>query len=194
MKALPQFWLAALGVLATLIAAGFGLAWLLLPQPLSYFHSQYLSVALPNDWWCAQRGDAFLCRHVGDRDTEEGAHRARQALIVFATQPTGPNHTYSALAEHFGSPKPVDFVDGLATSIVEIGPEERQINGRRWLTSTHMHSELPHYRTRYAVTVTPDVSILVSFTAHKLFDANYLSDFETALENLVLNKAPVPQG
>lgn len=192
MNLLSEFWRVSVAAMCLLLGGGYALAIWLLPAPPSYFHSQYLSVALPEGWQCSERKRAFLCRFANAQGTEEDTPKSRQALIVFSTADTTPAYTFEALARHYSTPKPINTVEGLSASIVEQEAKPRTIDGRDWESAVHLHSELPHYRTRYLWTIRGDISVLISFTAHKLYHAEYTQDFEIALRSLEFHKPLEP--
>lgn len=190
MMSLKHFWLTGLILAVVMLVVGRIAANLILPAPLTYYHSQHVSVTLPPGWWCGQRRSAFLCRSTAGRNAEDGTHRARQALIVFSIEYMAPHYTFSNISNYLETPRPIDSVEGLAASIVERKTYERVIGGHRWLSATHLHSELPHYRTQYMTTVTPEFTVMVSFTAHKLYADVYQEDFDTAMDRLELHLSP----
>ena len=48
----------------------------------------------------------------------------------------------------------------------------------------HLGSEIPHYYTRYLATIKGNISVLVTFSAHKLFYTKYSNEFFRAIKSL----------
>ena len=48
----------------------------------------------------------------------------------------------------------------------------------------HLGSEIPHYYTRYTVTIKGNIAVIVTFSAHKLFYTKYSSQFFRAIKSL----------
>lgn len=180
----PTFWGWALSVFCGLTLSGFFLARLLLPVPLNYVYTSYLSLALPKDWRCARESTAYVC---GVRP-DTGNTSPHQAVVIFAAKKSGDRDSFTAYREHLETPRRVGGNSSkIEYSVVE-DVTERRIAGRRWIVGRHLHSEISNYRTWYFATVADDIAVLVTFSAHQDFAEFYVEDVETALEHLKLNK------
>lgn len=165
-----------------LVAVGYGLSSVLLPKPLQYFHTPYMEFAIPRDWACGREDTAFICRSSSPDD------ESKTAIIILTAKVTGDQDSYEEYTEHLKSPRNFETADGrILTSTVE-SIDSRTISDRKWVVGTQLGSEIPNYRTRYFAAVADDLSVLITFSAHELYDQNYLDDVENLLESLRLFK------
>ncbi|WP_417720834.1 hypothetical protein [Salipiger sp.] len=188
MTAPARFALAFCATVLVLSAAGFGLARLLLPPPLTYYHSSYLSLSIPEGWWCAQEGTEFVCNRQPDDPAAPVA--PRKAVIIFTAKIAGPQDTFDAYRAHLLTPRTLSGEVPATSTVEEV--TEREIAGRRWIVGRHFGSELPNYRTWYFATVSGSLAVLVTFAAHRDVADDYAGDIDTVLRNLALTRPVAP--
>ena len=184
----PRFWASATLVGLALAAMGVGLARALLPAPLAYYHTPYMSLVIPKGWLCGLDGTEFVCQ--AEIPTEEGPERdlARSAIIVLAAKETGPMDSLAQYRAHLRTPREYNDRDSSeALSVVE-GVSDREIGGRLWVIGSQFASEIPNFRTHYYATVADEIAVLVTFSVHEDYVAAFLDDVEDIVENLSLHK------
>lgn len=179
----PAFWLWGACVALCLGLAGLALAKLLLPAPLNYFHTTYMSLVIPQNWDCTRDPDTFTCRRLSTGDTVE----PRNAIVIFTAKQTGEQDTFDIYRAHLETPRETLYDDSPVTQSIVEDVRDQVISERRWVVGRHLHSEVFNYRTWYFATVAENISVLITFSAHVDFTDDYLEDVDTMIQNLELS-------
>lgn len=175
-----RFWVAFAAAVFFLAVSGWSFAQLLLPEPLKYYNTSYLTFAIPQDWHCARENTFFSCNR-----TEGGLN---DATMILTAKLTGQQDSLAAYQAHLETPRPFTNQDGVAGFSVVEDVSRRYIDGFEWVVGQHLGSEITSYRTWYFATVTPQIAMLVTFSAHQSAATRYLGDVEVLLNSLELGR------
>lgn len=158
------------------------------------FRNSYLSFELPDKWGCYLENTAWVCRYAisknclgpnSSRPTcEEQRKKAREAIIILAAKEVGPKDSFNAYYDHLKEPRPIILRDGKRSNSKIIHAKTISIEKHKWIDGMHLGSEIPHYYTRYLATIKGNISVLVTFSAHKLFYTKYSNEFFRAIKSL----------
>ena len=177
---LPRFWAAL--VLATLFlgASGWLFSMLFLPKPLKFYNTSFITFAIPENWHCKQENLFFSCNEI-----DEGLH---DATLLLTAKATGDHDSLNAYETHLNAERNMVDADGEEYASVVEAVERRSINEYEWVVGRHLGSEVRSYRTWYFATVTSQMSVLVTFSAHHERSQKYLDDVEILLNSLKLGQ------
>lgn len=178
----PLFWLAALLTLGALSAVGVLLARWLVPAPPTYHRNSYFEFALPAGWSCERAGTETVCRPPGAPPHD--------AIIILTAKHRGASDSLQAYLEHLSRPIPRTDGDRQVPSRVEAA-RTRTIGRFEWADGLHYESELPAYFTRYLGTVTAQLGVLITFSAHRSVADERLKELERCVQSLRIHQQPV---
>lgn len=152
--------LSALAVFAGLAGVGVVAAPFLIPDPPNIYRTSIFDLTLPEGWSCEAVGTETVCR--------SNAPPPYDAVIIATMKfRDAKRDTLAAYREHLQSPQTWSTRDGrtVTSRIIDIG--ETTIDGRTWVDATHFESEVQYYHTRYLATVTVQVGVLFTVSAHQ---------------------------
>lgn len=161
-------------------ASGWVFSKLFLPKPLKYYNTSFITFAIPENWHCEQENLFFTCN--------ETAESLRDATLILTAKVTGDHDSISAYEAHLLTERNMIDADGEAYSSIVEAVERRTINDFEWVVGNHLGSEVRSYRTWYFATVTPQISVLVTFSAHHERSQEYLDDVEILLNSLRIGR------
>lgn len=142
------------------------------------FRNSYISFDIPERWNCNIEQTEWVCR-------SDDSKESRESIIILTAKEVGPTDTYALYEGHLISPIVLKRPQGQASFSKPFKkPEYVQINGHKWLDGFHLESEIPNYFTRYLITIKDNISVLVTFSAHKDDYAKYSSDFAKTIQSL----------
>lgn len=179
----PLYWLASLFSLLVLASVGLLIAWLLVAPPPSYHRTGYFEFALPHGWQCQREGTETVCR-----PPDEPPH---DAIIIFAAKYRNAQDSLPAYREHLAKPQQNVRSDGKAYYSKILRNEEREIGNYRWIDAIHSESEIPNYHTRYLATITAQIGVLITFSAHQSVAEARFDAFDACIESLRIYQEPV---
>ncbi len=158
------------------------------------FRNSYVSFELPNRWDCYLENTAWICRYAiskvclgagaNKKECAEQRKKTKEAIIILAAKEVGPKDSFKEYYNHLKAPRPIITKGGKRTSSKIIHVKPISIEKHRWIDGMHLGSEIPHYYTRYLATLKGNISVLVTFSAHKLFYSKYSSEFFRAIKSL----------
>lgn len=158
------------------------------------FRNSYVSFELPNKWDCYLENTAWVCRYaispkcLGKKSTsqacKEQRKKTREAIIILAAKEKGPKDSTKEYYNHLKTPRPIVTKKGQRSKSKIIHVKPIKIQKQQWVDGMHLGSEIPHYYTRYLATMKGNISVLVTFSAHKLYYTKYSGEFFKAIKSL----------
>jgi len=158
------------------------------------FRNSYLSFELPDKWDCYLENTAWVCRYAISKSClgpnsnsllcEEQRKKAREAIIILAAKEVGPKDSFNTYYDHLKEPRPIILKDGKRSNSKIIHVKTISVEKHKWIDGMHLGSEIPHYYTRYLATMKGNISVLVTFSAHKLFYTKYSNEFFRSIKSL----------
>jgi hypothetical protein len=168
-----------LGVLCSVMLLAVAVAvvrlWLV-QAPGDRYRSGVFEFSLPKGWMCEQAGTETVCRPPGEQPHD--------AICILTMKFRGPEDTLASYRAHLVTPKTVADKGGTEHSSTVVSVTTREIGGFRWVEGVHDGSELANYRTWYLAAVTPEIGILVTFSAHRERIEKHRPAFERMIETL----------
>jgi hypothetical protein len=150
------------------------------------FTNTYIEFEMPDYWACQPEGGQHVCQHINPEQKKE-------AIIVMASKYKGPEDSLKDYMNKLEEKRTVKDLKGKDFSSVKQYTKNKSILGSIWVDSQHESREVPNFVTRYLATVTPDVGIVITFSAHKEKFKNYTPDFYKMAESLRVRKnIPAP--
>lgn len=141
------------------------------------FHNAFVSFELPDKWGCALERTEWVCH-------PKIAAQAQKAIIILTAKEVGPSDNLEAYKAHLQAPRTIANRTGQPLQSIVKYVDNRTYNDQAWVDGLHESSEVPSYFTRYVATVKDKIAILVTFSAHKDFYAEFSSDFNRAVQSL----------
>ena len=149
--------------------------------PAKRFATSYVSFELLNNWHCHPEGTEWVCANKLSRK------KASEALIILTAKQKGPSDSLVQYTKYLKVPRTIKNAGGKGQSVSKVVHVKlRDINRHRWVDGIHQGSEVPIYFTRYLVTTKGNLSVLVSYSAHKNHYTKYSSDFAASIDSLRL--------
>lgn len=158
------------------------------------FRNSYVSFELPDKWDCYLENTAWVCRYaISKKCLGEGSSapecveqrkKTKEAIIILAAKEVGPKDSFEIYYDYLKKTRPI-VVSGSKKSesqIIHVKPIS--IEKHKWIDGMHLGSEIPHYYTRYLATIKGNISVLVTFSAHKLYYTKYSNEFFRAIKSL----------
>ena len=140
------------------------------------FENSYVRFELPDQWTCQVEETEWICQ--GQKLSR------REAIIVLTAKEVGVSDSLDQYLAYLKAPKQIVGLDGKPLeSIVKI-IRKRTLANHDWVDGQHLHSEVPHFYTRYLATAKKNIAILVTFSAHKEVFTKYAPDFLRAINSL----------
>lgn len=142
------------------------------------FRNAYVSFELPPNWDCKLIGTDWTC--VSKFQT-----KSKEAMIALTAKQAGPADTLPAYMAYLKQPHPIKSKTGkemVQSKVLHV--RQRQVSGHAWVDALHLGSEMTDYYTRYLTTIKGRISVLITFSAHKLHYTKYSSDFLNAIQSL----------
>lgn len=169
--------LTAILVFAGLAGAGFAAAPFLVPAPPNVYRTAFFDITLPKGWSCALDGTETVCQ-----SSDPPPHNA--IIIAAMKYRNAQRDTLAAYRQHLETPQSQTLEDGtvMTSRIDHLGAIT--LEGRSWVDATHFESEIANYETRYLATVTVQLGILITFSAHRSSFEAYQPVFEKAVRSL----------
>jgi len=168
------------------------------------FRNSYLRFQLPSQWGCKLNDTVWTCRYAVSPKCkgakaktppcQKALKKRREAIIHLTAKETGPKDSIKRYLKYLKSPKTIITKDKRRISSKIIHLKSPLISGQTWVDGMHLGSELPNYYTRYLATVKGNVSVLVTFSAHKKYFSAYSTQFFETIKTLkVYSKAVKPK-
>lgn len=148
------------------------------PSQARNFKNAYISFDMQDSWKCSLEQTEWVCR-------SEDPQQAKEAVIILTAKEKGPTDTTQIYESHMNNPiNTISKTGAPITSIVKYKAQTKIINDQSWLDGLHQDSEVQNYFTRYLATIKDQISILVTFSAHKKYYANHSSNFDQTIRSL----------
>ena len=96
----------------------------------------------------------------------------------------GAKDSYQSYTRHLKSPRPIVTRKNVRSKSKVVHVKPVSIAKQKWIDGMHLGSEVPHYYTRYLASIKGNISVLVTFSAHKLYYTRYTKDFFKAIKSL----------
>lgn len=142
------------------------------------FANQFIEFQLPDKWECQLDGTEWVCQSTDEQ-------KKRDAIIVLAAKikKAGMDElpVYKA---HLEKPQTYNSLSGESVTSEPRYVKELDIQGKPWIDSLHLQSEIPDFYTRYLATVESDLGILVTFSVRKDKYEEYAPDIEAMVKTL----------
>lgn len=159
---LLAFIISYVGTLGALGGIGYGVTHLAAPTARDPFRTSFFEFDLAPGWVCQVSGTEYICTPPGKEPHD--------AIAVIALKERGRDDTlevYEKILRAAKSPgaetsSPVRFVHRRT-----LGPQE-------WVEGLREGSELAHFNTYYLATVTAHIGILVTMSAHRDREAEFV--------------------
>ncbi len=164
------------------------------PAQAKIFRNSYVSFELPDKWDCYLENTAWVCRYAiskkclgegsNSKECQEQRKKTKEAIIILAAKEVGPKDSFQIYYDYLKKSRPI-VVGGSKKSesqILHVKPIS--IEKHKWIDGMHLGSEIPHYYTRYLATIKGNISVLVTFSAHKLYYTKYSNDFFKSIKSL----------
>lgn len=158
------------------------------------FRNSYVSFELPSKWDCYLENTAWVCRYaiskscIGPKASTKTCQaqrkKTKEAIIILSAKEVGPQDSFKVYYDHLKKPRPIVTRKGRRTKSKIIHVKPVTIDNQKWVDGMHLGSEIPHYYTRYTVTIKGNIAVIVTFSAHKLFYTKYSSQFFRAIKSL----------
>ncbi|NEH61728.1 hypothetical protein [Rhizobium ruizarguesonis] len=129
------------------------------------FHTSYLSLRIPATWGCELDGGAYACQ-------ETGVSGPVPIVAIFTAKYVDPARDNPAVyLSELSKRKELGGGSGKIAISRLLASETLCIDEHQWYWSKQIGSEIEDYYTEYFVTYYQDVSILVSVSYEKSFEA-----------------------
>jgi hypothetical protein len=134
--------------------------------------TELFSVNVPDGWTCNPGESVFICM-------EDQAAGKRSAVIVINFSRARPQDTIEDFTRSLSVPRLRTTAANVQLRSRVISIENRQVNNKLWVHSTHFEGELPDYYTYYLGSRSDSHVFLITMSSHeseweknrKLFDA-----------------------
>lgn len=170
-----------LGVFLGLTALGIGLAWLMVPEPPEYLRNSYLEMPKPQGWSCSIEVTEWVCRHGGEL--------SRKGIIIMTAKVRNESDTRALYTQHLLQPRIVATSDGDQLESEVIYVRDVLLGNYLWVDGLHYQSEIPNYFTRYMATITSEIGVLVTFSAHKTVYEELKQEFEESISSMAVHQS-----
>lgn len=174
-----SFWLSLTLCFVALAITGSIAAWIILPEPLNYYRTNYLEFSLPENWRCNQESSDFVCSLSKD---------SRDSIIIFTAKLRNQQDTLDEYEKHLLKPRTYLTPDNMEVTSNVVKVERIVSKGRVWVDSIHFESEIPNYYTQYLATVTAQLGVAVTFSYHVDASENIKRQFKKSIENLEIHQ------
>lgn len=144
------------------------------------FQNAYVSFQLPDNWGCELDGTEWVCVDKFSKKYKE----KKEAVIILTAKEKGPSDSLQVYESHLKTPRKLKNSQGKKYSSQIKIVKQRKISNQLWVDGLHLGSEVQNYYTRYLATVKGQISMLVTFTAHKEHYSKYSGDFIRAIQSL----------
>ena len=141
------------------------------------FANQFTEFELPPQWKCNLEGAEWVCQSTNEA-------KKREAIIVLAAKLKGEQDSLDQYLNYLRLTKNFTSVQGKPVKSDPKYAKTIQVNGKNWVDSLHLESEIPGFYTRYLATVEADIGVLVTYSIAKEKYQAYLEDFETMVKTL----------
>jgi len=143
------------------------------------FRNAYITFELPSYWNCNLDQTEWICKSA---DSILG----KRGVIALTAKEAGPTDSLAFYEQYLNKSLTSTAViqgDSVPSKII-YKSKSTKIQDQTWLDALHIGSEFPGYYTRYLVTLHGQLSILITFTAHKENYAKFNQDFFQAISSL----------
>lgn len=148
------------------------------------FSNNFIEFQLPEKWDCQLDGTEWVCQSVDEA-------KKRDAIIVLAAKIKKEGMDELPIYKsHLEKPQEFQTADGNKVISESRYVKELPINGKPWIDSLHLHSEIPDFYTRYLATVEADLGILITFSVRKDKYNDYAPDIEALVQSLRAFRKP----
>jgi hypothetical protein len=148
-----------------------------LPAHAAKFANQFTEFELPPQWKCNLEGAEWVCQSTNEA-------KKREAIIVLAAKLKGEQDSLDQYLAYLKQSKNFTSVQGKPVKSDPKYAKNLIVNGKTWVDSLHLESEIPGFYTRYLATVEADIGVLVTYSIAKEKYQQYLEDFETMAKTL----------
>jgi hypothetical protein len=172
--------------LAVVAALGYAISSAFVSSPPKRLMTPVFQFDLLDGWACDQQGTEWVCSPPGEKAA---------SVAVIAMKYRGPEDTLENYADHLKKPVELKRPDGSAkvSQVKHVGI--RPIGGYEWAEGLHYESEIPGYYAHYLGTVTSNVGIVVTFSAHQSVYDELNTELETVIGSLqVYQRLPGASG
>lgn len=138
------------------------------------FTSNYIRFQLPERWGCNRDNSTHICHLIG-------GPKNKDAVILVTAKQTGPSDSLSFYKEYLSVPVEWKRKDNSVLKSSPVRTKQVIIDKATWVDSLHRGGEVKEYYTRYFATRKKDISILVTFSAHR----DVYPSYSAIINNLV---------
>lgn len=141
------------------------------------FTSNYIRFQLPERWGCNRDNSTHICHLVG-------GPKNKDAVILVTAKQTGPSDSLSFYKEYLSVPVEWKRKDNTVLKSSPVRTKQVTIDKAVWLDSLHRGGEVKEYYTRYFATRKKDISILVTFSAHRDVYPSYSAIINSLIKSI----------
>jgi len=148
------------------------------------FANQFIEFQLPDKWECQLDGTEWVCQSTDEQ-------KKRDAIIVLAAKiKKAGMDELTVYKAHLEKAQTYQSLSGESITSEPRYVKELEIQGKQWIDSLHLQSEIPDFYTRYLATVEADLGILVTFSVRKDKYEEYMPDIENMVKSLRAFRKP----
>ena len=137
-------------------------------------------------WLCRYKVSRACLKKPKHPSCQKEIHRSKEAMIVVTAKERSSVDGLDNFLTHYGSPMPYRLNNGTTSQSVVNHAKMVTIQGRKWMDSMQLSSEIPFYYTRYLATINGNIAVLATFTAHKKYYSKYSGPFFQGINSLVM--------
>lgn len=141
------------------------------------FTSNYIRFQLPERWGCNRDNSTHICHLVG-------GPKNKDAVILVTAKQTGPSDSLSFYKQYLSVPVEWKRKDNTVLKSSPVRTKQVSIDKATWVDSLHRGGEVKEYYTRYFATRKKDISILVTFSAHRDVYPSYSSIINSLIRSI----------
>ncbi|MFK8137578.1 MAG: hypothetical protein AB8E15_04375 [Bdellovibrionales bacterium] len=141
------------------------------------FRNAYVSFDLPSNWQCHLEDTEWICR-------SQNKKASREAIIILTAKEVGATDSLDAYSRFLAQTKAVSGANGQPINSQVKHVKQNKVSNHVWIDGLHLSSEVANYYTRYLATTKGRIAVLVTFSAHQRFYANYAHQFFKAIQSL----------
>ena len=148
------------------------------------FSNQFIEFQLPERWKCQLDGSEWVCQSTDEE-------KKRDAIIVLAAKIRKPGmDELDVYRKHLENKQQYQAPNGQKVISEPRYVKDIQVNGKTWIDSLHLQSEIPDFFTRYLATVEADLGVLITFSVRKDKYTEYAPDIDAMVKSLRVFRKP----
>lgn len=141
--------------------------------------TEYLSVNLPDNWKCEKIPPNWICEPAS-------RYEKKFAILTLTNKEAGALDQLEQFKAHLSKPRPHQMGSSTPVMSQVLQTVTTEINGHKWVQSTHLSSEVNNFMTIYLATVKNPLAVMITMSAEKNQWSKYRPLYEKVISSVKL--------